>query len=194
MLPIAPLMIEHRIIERMIGIIKDEIETLKVTKNPNAAFIDSTVDFFRMYADATHHGKEEDILFRELKKKNLSPEHKAQMENLINDHIIGRNTIAELVGARNSYFSGDAGAVETIIKKMQLLTELYPKHIEKEDKNFFTPIMKYFTPEEQLAQLEEGHIFDRKMIHKKYDKLVGELEEKRNIAPPKRQPNWLDFL
>lgn len=194
MLPIGPLMIEHRIIERMIGIMKDEVKVLKFSKNPDAVFIDTAVDFIRTYADATHHGKEEHILFRELKKKKLSPEHQAQMEDLINDHIIGRKTTAELVDARNKFFKGDTGAMNIIIEKMQFLTEFYPKHIEKEDKHFFTPVMKYFTPEEQQAQLEEGHIFDRKMIHKKYDKLVGEYEEKRNIAPPKRQPNWLDFM
>jgi hemerythrin-like domain-containing protein len=187
-------MIEHRIIERMIGIMKDEIKVLKVSKNPNAVFIDTTVDFLRMYADATHHGKEEDILFRELKKKKLSPEHQAQMEDLINDHIIGRKTTAELVDARNKFFNGDTSAANTILEKMQFLTEFYPKHIEKEDKHFFIPVMKYFSLQEQQAQLEEGHIFDRKMIHKKYDKLVGELEEKRNITPPKRSPNWLDYM
>jgi hemerythrin-like domain-containing protein len=194
MLPIGPLMIEHRLIERMIGIMKDEIKTLKVSKNPNAVFIDTTVDFIRTYADATHHGKEEDILFRELKKKKLSPEHQAQMEDLINDHIIGRKATAELVDARNRFFNGDIGAIKTIVEKMQFLTEFYPKHIEKEDKHFFTPVMKYFSPEEQQVQLEEGRIFDRKMIHKKYDKLVGEIEEKRNISPPKRPSNWLDFM
>jgi hemerythrin-like domain-containing protein len=191
---IGPLMIEHRIIERMIGIMKDEIKVLKVSKNPNAVFIDTTVDFLRMYADTTHHGKEEGILFRELKKKKLSPEHQAQMEDLINDHIIVRKTTVELVDAQNKFFNGDTAAIIDIIEKMQFLTEFYPKHVEKEDKYFFMPMMKYFSPEEQQALLEEGHIFDRKMIHKKYDKLVGELEEKRNIIPPKRQPNWLDFM
>jgi hemerythrin-like domain-containing protein len=194
MLPIGPLMIEHRIIERMIGLMKDEIKTLKVSKSPNAVFIDTAVDFIRVYADATHHGKEEDILFRELRKKKLSPRHQAQMEDLINDHIIGRKATAELVDARNRFFNGDTGAMNTILEKMQFLTELYPKHIEKEDKHFFAPVMKYFSREEQQSLLEEEHIFDRKMIHKKYDKVVEEIEKKRNITPPERPLNWLDFM
>jgi hemerythrin-like domain-containing protein len=194
MLPISPLMVEHRIIERMIDIMKDEIKSLKASEKPDAVFIDTAVDFFRTYADATHHGKEEDILFRELKKKELILEHRAQMEDLINDHIIGRKAVAELVNARDKYFNGDANAVKTILERMQFLTEFYPKHIEKEDKHFFIPVMGYFSPEEQQALLEEGHAFDRKMIHKKYDKLVGDLEWKRDIAPPKRPPDWLDFM
>ena len=74
MLPIGTLMMEHRLIERMIIIIKDELKVIQEEKKVNPIFIDNIVDFLRTYADQTHHGKEEDILFRELKKKNLSDE------------------------------------------------------------------------------------------------------------------------
>ncbi len=70
MQPISPLMIEHRIIKRMIKIINSKLEEYKKTKTPNKLFIESSVDFIRIYADKTHHGKEEGILFRELKKNN----------------------------------------------------------------------------------------------------------------------------
>jgi len=33
--------------------------------------VDVAVDFIVTYADRTHHGKEEDILFRDLQDKNL---------------------------------------------------------------------------------------------------------------------------
>jgi len=194
MLPIAPMMVEHRIIERMIGLLRDEAQKLQQGKKPDAVFIDTAVDFIRIYADATHHGKEEEILFRELKKKQLSAEHTAQMEDLTHDHVIGRKTTAELVAAKDRYFQGDVAALKIIIEKMVFLGDFYPKHIAKEDKNFFVPIMKYFTPAEQQAMLIEGQIFDRKMIHKKYDSLVGKIEQEHQINPPKRQLNWLDYM
>jgi len=80
MQPISPLMIEHRIIKRMIKIINSKLEEYKKTKTPNKLFIESSVDFIRIYADKTHHGKEEGILFRELKKKQLSTEHKKNIK------------------------------------------------------------------------------------------------------------------
>ncbi|MFX0049145.1 MAG: hemerythrin domain-containing protein, partial [Candidatus Hermodarchaeota archaeon] len=64
MLPIGPLMAEHRIIEKMIALMQKEIEKIKKFNKVNPLFIDTAVDFIRMYADRTHHGKEEDILFR----------------------------------------------------------------------------------------------------------------------------------
>ena len=69
MLPIGLLMKEHRLIERMVGLLVKELDRTKKVNDLNPVFIDSAVDFFRTYADRTHHGKEEDILFRELRIK-----------------------------------------------------------------------------------------------------------------------------
>jgi hemerythrin-like domain-containing protein len=70
MKPIGPLMWEHRLIESMISLMRKEIITINEESEVSTAFINVTVDFFQIYADRTHHGKEEDILFRELKKKS----------------------------------------------------------------------------------------------------------------------------
>jgi hemerythrin-like domain-containing protein len=66
------LMIEHRLIERMISIIKAVSMQIASTQEVDPVFVDTTVDFIRTYADQTHHGKEEDILFRDLSKRALT--------------------------------------------------------------------------------------------------------------------------
>ena len=76
MLPIGPLMIEHRLIERMISVMQSELQRIEKCKKADSVFIETSVDFIKTYADRCHHGKEEDILFRELKGKNVSDEHK----------------------------------------------------------------------------------------------------------------------
>ena len=100
MLPIAPLMIEHRLIERMIKIVKSQISEIKRSKSVDPVFVDKVVDFIRTYADQTHHGKEEDILFRELKKKSLSENHEKTMLELIEEHKQGRKATGELLAAK----------------------------------------------------------------------------------------------
>ena len=65
------LTIEHRLIERMISLIKDAKVQIESTHKVDPVFVDTAVDFIRMYADRTHHGKEEDILFRDLSKRPL---------------------------------------------------------------------------------------------------------------------------
>ena len=74
MMPIGPLMIEHRLIERMIRLLGERSDEAMEHEEIAPGFIDTAVDFIRIYADRTRHGKEEDILFRDLGAKDLSAE------------------------------------------------------------------------------------------------------------------------
>jgi len=172
MLPAGPLMVEHRLIEKMIAIIKKALVKIKETSSVNPAFVDTVVDFFRTYADRTHHGKEEDILFRGLAQKKLSAPHQKMMNDLIQEHVCARGKVRDLVAAKERYVQKDESALKDIAARLQDLTLLYPAHIEKEDKNFFLPIMDYFSLEEQETMLQEFQEFDKKMIHEKYKKIV----------------------
>ena len=82
-MPIGPLMIEHRLIERMIDVVREELKIVENKNKLDPDFVDRTVDFIRTYADRCHHGKEEDILFRELGGKKLTEKHRHTMEELV---------------------------------------------------------------------------------------------------------------
>lgn len=175
-MPIGPLMIEHRLIERMIVRMKKETDRIEMEHNINPGFIDIAVDFIRVYADRCHHGKEEEILFRELKKKDIEEDHSRTMEELIEDHKWGRETTKKLVEAKENYINGDENALETVLELINQLVDFYPKHIKKEDKTFFIPIMQYFSNEEQDAMLHEEYEFDKNFIHFHYKEIVIKLE------------------
>jgi len=172
-------MIEHRLIERVIGILRTEAQRLREGSAANPGLLDSAVDFIRTYADRTHHGKEEDILFRDLAAKKMSPEDRKVMQELVNEHAYAREMMRRLVEAKERYLTGDRSATEVIVEQMEALVRLYPAHIAKEDKVFFPAAMKYLTRAEQDAMIDEMWVFDRKMIHEKY-RLVVEHLERRN--------------
>lgn len=172
----GPLMIEHRLIERMLSVIRRVLCEIESVRRVDPVFVDSAVDFMRIYADRTHHGKEEDILFRELNNKRLTIKDRQIMEELIEEHVFGRQTTKALVEANTRYRNGDETALADITAKLQILTEFYPKHIEKEDKVFFPSSRNYFTDEEDQAMLAEFWEFDRNMIHEKYRSLVDGFE------------------
>jgi hemerythrin-like domain-containing protein len=174
MKPIGPLMWEHRLIEKMLASMMRHIDQVEKSKKVNPLIIDMAVDFVRTYADRTHHGKEEEILFRDLAKKNLTPELKKIMQELFDEHIWGRKTTAALVAAKVKYFQGDKEELVRMIDLARQLGNFYPKHIEKEDKHFFYPCQEYFNKDEQEKMLAEFWEFDRKMIHEKYNKIVEE--------------------
>jgi hemerythrin-like domain-containing protein len=180
MKPIGPLMREHRLIERMVALLNESLRQMSEKNKANVELLTVAVDFFRTYADRTHHGKEEDILFRELAKKQLSQEHKHIMNELVQEHVLGRKMVSNLVSVKKAYTDGTTESLKDIIACVRELAQFYPAHIEKEDKHFFYPALEYLSKEEQDNMLEEFWDFDRKLIHEKYQGIVEELETRRD--------------
>jgi hemerythrin-like domain-containing protein len=173
----GPLMIEHRLIERMLANVKNLLVQVGQTQKIDPLLVDKAVDFIRTYADRTHHGKEEDILFRDLNNKELSEIDRRIMNELIEEHVFGRKTTKALVEANTRYRNGDSSALGEIVSCLNTLVDFYPKHIEKEDKVFFPAARAYFSETEDQTMLAEFMDFDQKMIHEKYKSVVEELEK-----------------
>ncbi len=183
MQPIGPLMIEHRLIERMVTLMRRELERIRanILVDPEFAFvdpvfIDTAVDFMRTYGDRCHHGKEEEILFAEVAKKQLPPDLKKILEELTQEHVMAREYTKELVKAKEDYLREEPEAVNQILFLLDKLTNMYPKHIIKEDQHFFVSCMSLFTQEEKDAMLAKMWEFDRRLIHEKYETTVVAIE------------------
>ena len=176
-------MVEHRLIERMIKLLKAKHVAMAETEKLDLNFVVVTTDFFRTYADRCHHGKE-DILFSELARKNLSEIDKKTMQELIEEHKHARKTVTDLLQIVTTHAKNDTDSTDEALDLLKVLTEFYPRHIEKEDKHFFFPCMNYFTPAEQQRMLQEFWEFDKKMIHEKYTKIIEELIQSNNFKKP----------
>ena len=98
MMPIGPLMVEHRWIERVISNLQGRLEEHPSRRAIDSAYVDRLVDFLRTYADRCHHGKEEDILFRDLNAKRLDPTLAEIMRQLTEEHQWARAKTKQLVG------------------------------------------------------------------------------------------------
>jgi hemerythrin-like domain-containing protein len=177
MLPIGPLMVEHRLIERLIRIMAAQLEIIQIEEKNDPVRVGKIVYFIQAYADRCHHGKEENILFRELGRKEISPEHRLIMAGLIEDHKMGRQTTTSISEANQRYQKGEEGVLPVIADGFRRLVEFYPKHIQKEDRGFFLPVMGYFNREELEAMIREGYEADSRLLHKEHEKLVAELNE-----------------
>jgi hemerythrin-like domain-containing protein len=178
MQPIGPLMHEHRLIERMLALMVQEAERIEAGARPNTRFIDAAVDFYRTYADRCHHGKEEDILFRELEKKPLSEEERRIMAELVAEHVQGRALVRAVSEANAAISCRDGAAVaREIVPLLRQAAAFYPPHIAKEDKHFFFPVMRHFTRQEMDAMLAQFDDADRRLLHDKYAGLVEGLEK-----------------
>jgi len=178
MKPRGPLIIEHRLMEKMFGLSQKEVLKMKNDKVVDTLFVDTIVDFIRTYADRTHHGKEKDILFAKLITKDLNEKDTTMMNDLINDHRYARSLVGDLLDSKTKYISGDKSCLPIIIEKLETLINFYPGHIRKEDREFFPNTELYFTKEKLDNILSEFWEFDRKMIHEKYQKVFETLSKK----------------
>jgi hemerythrin-like domain-containing protein len=113
-------------------------------------------------------------MFRDCVQKHMSEDDTKLMNELIEDHKYGRETVADLVDAKEKYLQG-MDTLKIIVEKLNALTDFYPKHIAKEDKIFFPKMEKYFKEEELQNMLNEFWEFDKAMIHFKYKLVVENL-------------------
>jgi hemerythrin-like domain-containing protein len=135
------------------------------------------VDFFRTYADRYHHGKEEGILFNALFKRKLSETDAEMMRVLIFEHATARKTVASLEKLKASYIGGTTNALDGILESLNVLIDLYPRHIEKEDKHFFYPSMAYFTEKEQKEMLRNFFEYNQNFTDNRYKLTIETLEK-----------------
>jgi hemerythrin-like domain-containing protein len=182
MLPSGPLMIEHRLIERVIALAQSEARRIDEGGKVDAAFAASVVDFMRTYADRTHHGKEEDILFRVLAEMDISDEDRALMDELIREHERARSLVGSLESAARAAAASVAEARAGAVQALSAIAGLYPEHIRKEDERFFPAAVRYLSAERRQTMLEEFADFDREMIHERYGSAVESLEDARGIV------------
>ncbi len=171
-------MIEHRLIERAIRQMSNELDRARAGKGFDVRFIDSWVDFVRTYADQVHHGKEEKILFHDLEGRPLSAELRQMMAGLIEDHVKARKMVSDLVAARDQYAKGEQAVSERLLQVGAELVGFYPAHIRKEDQEFFIPVMDYFTKEEKDDMLKRFQAFDEGVIHEHYRSVVESMEKR----------------
>jgi len=171
-------MIEHRLMERMIRLMKLEMDRIGEYGSADADFIDSAVIFMKSFADVCHHGKEEKIFFDKLSEKPLPDELKSLMADLVQEHVLMRKLTNDLVRAKDDYMQRKTEAKAEIIMSLNSLVELYPRHIEKEDKHFFMPVMGYLSAVEKDEMLRAFSEFDGALFHDEYKSLIADMEER----------------
>lgn len=94
------------------------------------------VTFIRLYADACHHGKEEDLLFPELAAAGMPREH-GPIAVMLHEHQQGRALARHMAGALDGARSGDAAARATLRNAAVGYVNLIRAHIHKENNVLF---------------------------------------------------------
>lgn len=169
-------MIEHRLIERMIAVMARHKVMIDEGTDPDLFFLETAIDFLSSYADRSHHGKEEELLFKMLATKPLTPAMKEAMDRLIDDHVRSRALIRELNDLTARCKTGDRSVHKDISRIMGDIVRIYPDHIAREDRVFFPQAMQYLDAKEREEMTSAFKEFDRKLFHENFKKVVEGVE------------------
>jgi hemerythrin-like domain-containing protein len=126
------LMGEHRLIEQVLGSLETYVVGIGDGLTPQRRTLADYATFFRGFADACHHGKEEDLLFRRMVERGF-PRETGPLAVMLHEHVLGRARVATL--RELGEVEGPLGAVEVqlTVESSQAFIDLLRAHILKED-------------------------------------------------------------
>jgi len=94
------------------------------------------LEFFRLFADRCHHGKEEDLLFPLLERKGL-PRAGGPIGVMLDEHERGRALVRQMSEAGEAYGNGDSAARHRWGEAARGYAALLRQHIDKENNVLF---------------------------------------------------------
>lgn len=98
--------------------------------------VEKCVRFFRLFADACHHGKEEDLLFPALEAQGM-PRDSGPIAAMLDDHRMGRGLVGRMAASLDAARNGDPASERQLADAGRGYIDLMRAHILKEDHVLF---------------------------------------------------------
>jgi hemerythrin-like domain-containing protein len=126
---------EHQWILKVAGI----LETI-LNREPDHGLdfdaVEDCISFIRLFADACHHGQEEDLLFPELQARGM-PREAGPLAVMLQEHEMGRSYVRQMVKALPGARVGQGDARSILVNSARGYIKLIRGHINKEDNVLF---------------------------------------------------------
>lgn len=179
MKPTEVLKEEHRVIERVLGVLEKAATRLERGEQLPKDLFPKAVEFIRGFADRCHHGKEEGSLFPLLERQGI-PRQGGPIGVMLFEHEEGRRWVKLMDEAGARYSRGEEGAAKGLIEGARGYSQLLQAHIGKEDHVLFPMADQVLSETDQAGLLERFEAVEREEmgagVHEHYHHLVEELE------------------
>lgn len=142
--------------------------------------VEQLLEFFRIFVDKCHHGKEEDLLFPALEAVGVFKEG-GLIGLLLAEHQMGRNFIKEIGSALDKVKSGNADAAKVVVENALNYINLLKQHIDKENTVLYVIADSKITEAKQAELLEGFEVIEEKRIgHGKHEEFHTMLHSLRD--------------
>lgn len=173
---------EHDAILRMLDVTDEVIRLLGRCQPVAQETLDGLLEFFRLFADRCHHGKEEDLLFPLLEKKGL-PRAGGPIGVMLGEHEQGRALVRQMREAAEAYERGAADAASRWAQAASGYVTLLREHINKENNVLFIIAENMLSDAEQRelaaafekVEVEKMGEGTHERLHALMDKLAADI-------------------
>ena len=146
------LMGEHRLIEQVLGSLETYVVGIEQGLAPERAMLAEYVAFFRGFADACHHAKEEDLLFQRMLERGM-PRQTGPLAVMFHEHVLGRARVTALRGLAEAEGPFAPVEVQIAVENASAFIGLLRAHILKED-GILYPMAEQLLTGSELDALE----------------------------------------
>ena len=134
--PTTVLREEHQVILKVLDSLEQVLDRSSAANAQNVETLAKYASFFRLFADACHHGKEEDLLFPELEARGI-PREGGPIGVMLAEHEQGRAFVRQMHEALPGARAGEAAALDALVSAGRDFIDLLRQHIQKEDDILF---------------------------------------------------------
>lgn len=147
------------------------------------------LEFFRLFADRCHHGKEEDVFFPLLERRGI-PREGGPIGVMLFEHDHGRELLQEMTAAAGDYEKDPQSASRRWVRAAQQYSQLLREHIMKENNILFLMAERVLSPEEQSslaedfekAEIEKMGAGTHERLHKRMEELLAEVSRSTAVV------------
>jgi hemerythrin-like domain-containing protein len=178
MTPTDTLKHEHQVLLLVLDAAEKETRVIRASGKVRVDRLGQMIDFFRMFVDRCHHGKEEKHLFP-LMKKRCAAKADGPIKILLKEHKEGRAMIKDMARSLRKAAKGDGRAAANLAQDLVAYGRLLRNHTDKEDD------VVYPMADEVLIRIDQQALtraFDRveakemgEGVHEEYHRLAHDL-------------------
>lgn len=179
---------EHDAILKMLDALDQTSLQLLGGASVQLSTLQGLLEFFQLFADRCHHGKEEDLLFPLLERRGI-PRDGGPIGVMLFEHDHGRELIREMGAAASDYEKEPQAAGRRWAEAARVYSQLLREHIMKEDNILFRMAEQILSPDEQTslaadfekAEIEKMGAGTHERLHARMGQLLAEIT-KTNAA------------
>ncbi len=173
---------EHEAILKMLDVADEVNRRIERNTPVRAEVLAGLVEFFRLFADKCHHGKEEDLLFPAMEAKGLS-RREGPIAVMLAEHDQGRACVREMAAAADGIAARTNGSASRWLSAAGKFSSLLRAHIDKENNVLFVMAERILSNDEQSklaedferVEVEKMGLGMHERLHKVMDDLVTEI-------------------